>query len=187
MRDDILDTLGFIDDSLIEKAENYTPKSNKGSTSKSKIKYLAIGGSIAAALFLAVISISAIVALNSRNNGYGSNAFGPSANPYVQTITSGTTAQSQKIGFKLNGDRYHPITWDERLEYGLVLDEAAGQSVQNMYVITDDDIGSEMGVIKKSTKKALNGLTVYHFASREDDDSICIIEVNGAYAFYVRE
>ena len=170
MREDILNTLGFIDDGLIEKAENYVVK-------KKKLNW-AVLGTIAAAVFMSVILFSTVGILYIRNNSHsGSDIHN---NQFI-------TAQLQPIEFKLNGAWYYPIPYGKLAEYGLIQDEDSGQSGQRRYVITEDDLGSKMGVIKRSTNKALNGLTVYHFASREDDNSICIIEVNGTYAVYVRE
>lgn len=170
MREDILNTLGFIDDSLIEKAENYVVK-------KKKLNW-AVLGTIAAAVFMSVILFSTVGTLYTGNNSHsGSDIHN---NQFI-------TAQLQQIKFKLNGAWYYPIPHERLAEYGLIQDEDSGQSGQQRYVITEDDLGSKMGVIKRSTNKALNGLTVYHFASREDDNSICIIEVNGTYAVYVRE
>lgn len=170
MREDILNTLGFIDDSLIEKAENYEVK-------KKKLSW-AVLGTIAAAVFMSVVLSSTVGILYSRNNSHsGSGIYN---NPAF-------AAPLQPAGFKLNGAWYYPITYKELAKYGLIQDDDSGQSGQKSYVITEDDLGAEMGVIKKSTNKVLNGLTVYHFASREDDNSICIIEVKGTYLVYVRE
>lgn len=170
MREDILTTLGFIDDSLIEKAENYVVK-------KKKVNW-AVLGTIAAAVFMSAILFATVGIIYIRNNSNSG-----SDTHYYPSINS----QLQPIEFKLNGAWYYPITYVELVEYGLIQDEDSEQSGQQRYVVTEDDLGSKMGVIKRSTNKIWNGLTVYHFASREDDNSICIIEVNGTYVIYVRE
>ena len=94
---------------------------------------------------------------------------------------------AEAIAFQMNGVLYSPITFDERKEFNLVPAEDIGLSKENTYIITDEDLGEQMGKIEQCANEALIGLPVYHFASWAEDDRICIINVNGAYAFYVRD
>lgn len=44
-----------------------------------------------------------------------------------------------------------------------------------------------MGIVGDSQDESIIGETVYHFISFPADDAICIVKVNGAYQFYVKE
>ena len=106
-------------------------------------------------------------------------------------INSGTPNHedllAEAVGFQMNDVWYYPITFDERKEFNLVPAEDIGLSEENKYIITKEDLGKQMGVIEECPNEALIGLPVYHFASWEDDERICIVDANGAYAFYVQD
>lgn len=90
-------------------------------------------------------------------------------------------------GFQMNDAIYRPITFDERKEFNLVPAEDMGLSEENKYIITEKDLGKQMGVIEECPNEALIGLPVYHFALWAEDERICIVDANGTYAFYVRD
>lgn len=48
-------------------------------------------------------------------------------------------------------------------------------------------LGDIMGVVGNSQDESIIGETVYHFIKFPSDDSICIVEVNGTYQFYVKD
>lgn len=94
---------------------------------------------------------------------------------------------AEAVGFMMNGQRYYPITFDERKEFNLVPADDIGLTKENTYQITKKDLGAPMGVIEDSPAEELIGLSVYYFASHPNDERICIVDAGEVYAFYVRE
>ena len=95
---------------------------------------------------------------------------------------------SVAYGFHLNGDgaaAYYPISFDERVRYGLVPGGAAGLNESNLYQITEEDLGEPMGTVTYCGDEAVIGSPVYHFAKYPDYDSICIADTPYGYDFYV--
>lgn len=97
------------------------------------------------------------------------------------------TADSVAYGFHMNGDAavYYPISFDERVRYGLVPSGAIGLNESNLYQITEADLGEPMGTVTSCGDDAVVGSPVYHFAKYPDFDSICIAETPYGYDFYV--
>lgn len=88
----------------------------------------------------------------------------------------------------INGDpsaQYSPISFDERLYYGLVPADAIGLDESNIYQISEADLGDPMGVVTACNKESLVGCNVYHFEKYPDTDSICIVDTPHGYEFYV--
>lgn len=95
---------------------------------------------------------------------------------------------SAAYGFRLNGDAaatYYPISFDERVRYGLVPSGAVGLNESNRYQITAADLGVPMGAVTDCGDERIIGSLVYHFAKYPEDDSICIAETPYGYDFYV--
>lgn len=123
-------------------------------------------GAIAACLCLA-----AILGLASR---YDSLPAGSSA------ASSGTSHSETAVayGFLLDGWLYDPITYDERVEFGLVPNTAP----------TGDDLGQLIGYAQQSDDPTLTGAAVYRWARQPDNERICVVEGSqGNYAYFVAQ
>lgn len=108
--------------------------------------------------------------------------------PLAGTEENDTDTESAAYGFYLNGNHtvlYFPISFEERRQYELVPDDAVGLSKNNIYKITEADLGDLMGIVTDCGYEALNGCNVYHFAKYPAKDSICIVDTPSGYAFYV--
>ncbi len=98
-----------------------------------------------------------------------------------------TVEHNSAAGFNLNGNNdivYFPISFDERIRYGLVPEDAVGLTKENTYKITDADIGEFMGTVTSCGDEELVGRSVYHFTKFPDYDSICIVDTDKGYQFY---
>lgn len=80
---------------------------------------------------------------------------------------------------------YHPISFEDRQQYGLVPADAIGLDESNTYKITESDLGEWMGTVISCGDESLIGCNVYHFAKYPNKDSICIVDTPNGYAFYV--
>ncbi len=110
-----------------------------------------------------------------------------------------TAEEQAAYGFTLGEDIiYFPISFDDRIRYGLLKTgaddpsdggqtEAMGLTPENTYQITKQDLGEVMGTVQGSADQDLLGCTVYHFAQFPNLDSICIVEQEGSYAFYTAD
>lgn len=90
-------------------------------------------------------------------------------------------------GFYINEDKkvlYFPISFDERVRYGLVPNDAIGLTKENTYKITNADIGEFMGTVTSCGDKELIGCKVYHFTKYPQYDTICIVDTDSGYKFY---
>lgn len=95
--------------------------------------------------------------------------------------------QHSAAGFYLSENKeilYFPISFDNRVRYGLVPEDAEGLTEENTYKITDADIGELMGIVTSCGDKELIGCNVYHFSKFPNYDSICIVETKEGYMFY---
>ncbi len=95
--------------------------------------------------------------------------------------------QNSAAGFYMNENKkvlYFPISFDGRVRYGLVPEDAEGLTEENTYKITDADVGEFMGTITSCGDEELVGRSVYHFTKFSDYDSICIVDTNNGYKFY---
>lgn len=92
-------------------------------------------------------------------------------------------------GFTMEGSDalYLPISFSQQKTFGIIDENATELTDENSYRITADDLGGVMGVVENSQNEHIVGETVYHFVKFPSDDSICIIEVNGTYKFYVKD
>lgn len=109
----------------------------------------------------------------------------------VEGVGKGTSIideQAEASSIYLNGNQdalYFPISFQERVMYGLVPDGAEGLTPENTYQITEQDLGETMGTVTGGGESELNGCTAYHFARYPELDSICIVDTPQGYAFYV--
>lgn len=95
--------------------------------------------------------------------------------------------QNSAAGFYLNENKeimYFPISFDNRVRYGLVPENALGLTKENTYKITPTDLGELMGTVTSCDDKELIGCNVYHFSKFSNYDSICIVETKEGYKFY---
>lgn len=90
-------------------------------------------------------------------------------------------------GVTVNGILYFPISFEERIQYGLVEEGTVGLTPENTYRITEADLGEVIGTVESCTEESMIGAIVYHFAKYPDYDSICIVEHHGQYQFYVAD
>ncbi len=96
-------------------------------------------------------------------------------------------AKHSTAGFYINEDKtvlYFPISFDNRVRYGLVPEDAEGLTKENTYKITDADLGELMGTVTSCGDKELIGCKVYHFSKYPNYDSICIADTKNGYKFY---
>lgn len=98
-------------------------------------------------------------------------------------------SQESAYGFTLEGSDvlYLPISFSQQKAFGLIDEHATGLTDENTYPITDEDLGDVMGIVGDSQDESIIGKPVYHFIRFPADDSICIVEVRGTYAFYVKD
>ncbi|MBQ7064297.1 MAG: hypothetical protein IJM90_05370 [Firmicutes bacterium] len=79
---------------------------------------------------------------------------------------------------------YFPISYFECFRYGLLPEGADYMGEDNLYKITEKDIGEPMGIVTGSMDPSLIGCKVYHFASFSEYASICIIDTPEGYQFF---
>ena len=98
-------------------------------------------------------------------------------------------SQENAYGFTMEESDvlYFPISFSQRKTFGLIDENATGLTDENTYQITSDDLGDVIGIVGDSQDESIIGKTVYHFIKFPSDDSICIVEVNGTYEFYVKD
>lgn len=157
---ELLDKLSLIDPAYVEEADREPKKKNY-----SWLKF----GALAACLCLIIIGVVLQREPTDR----------------VQNIVS-----DHLLAFPISLDSapaalYHPISFEERQQYGLVPADAIGLDERNTYHITESDLGEWMGVVTSCGDESLIGCDVYHFAKYPDKDSICIVDTPAGYAFYV--
>lgn len=91
------------------------------------------------------------------------------------------------LSVHLDGNRdvlYFPISFEECVRYGLVPDNAIGLNEDDIYQITEADLGDLIGVVADCEDETFNGCNVYHFAKYPEYDSICIVDTLDGYRFY---
>ena len=157
----ILHAIGEIDDELIKSAAQMPNK---------KHRRRILLGALAACLCLAFVGLA--ITRQPEQPPIDS----PAADIPVEAVSC-----------YLNGNdyaAYNTIAFDERKAYGLVPADAIGLGPENLYVITDADLGEPMGTVTKCQNEAYIGSPVYHFAAYPDDENICIIDTPAGYQFY---
>ena len=158
---EFLDKLEHINSEFIEAADNI-PKHKK----YTKIKWITIAAGFC------IILTSAFFAANYFNLFGGKET-------HKKVVSA--------AGFNLNDNDdvlYFPISFDERVRYGLVPEDALGLTEENTYRITKSDIGEPIGTVTSCGDTALIGCKAYRFAKFPDYDSICIVDIGGEYKFY---
>lgn len=158
------DAMSELDTKYVDEVLNYKKKAKKPRW----IKW----GTMAACICLIAVGVFTLP------NFIGNN------HPTIPHIT-----EENAYGFTMEGSDvlYFPISFSQRKTFGIVDENAAGLTDENTYKITADDLGDIMGIVGDSREESIVGKTVYHFTKFPTDDSICIVEVKGAYEFYVKE
>jgi len=186
--------IGNIDDKFItEEAEGIAAvKDNKVMRSFRFAPWLKLAMPVAACLVIAVgifVGQSGLFTPNGvgdgtdftpPNSNSGSNLNDSAVNPSGPSVES--TAPNDIVlqiayGFVMGDNQYSPISFDERKKYGLVEQDALGSTPDNIYVITERDLGEKMGVVENSADESLIGATVYHYSAFPDSDAIIIVNV----------
>lgn len=187
-REDISDALDVLDDDLIE--QTGAVRNKKEHPYKKWRKW----GTLAACAGIILVAVRILPDLSTNmHSGNIPDVTGGKKTAVEDDNTSEFTGNESlaiddiAYEFGLNAMNYFPISFEERIRYGLVEKDAVGLTAENTYQITKDDLGEAMGRVENSEDKSLVGCTVYHFASFPDNDAICIVDKKGAYAFYVAD
>lgn len=157
---ELLDKLSLIDPAYVEEADREPKKKNY-----SWLKF----GALAACLCLIIIG----VVLQREPTDGMQDAVSEHLLAFPISLDSAPAAL------------YHPISFEDRQQYGLVPADAISLDESNTYHITESDLGEWMGVVTSCGDESLIGCDVYHFAKYPDKDSICIVDTPTGYAFYV--
>ncbi len=166
MRDEIIDSIGKIDHDMIERVDALRQKKR---AQRIRLKW----GVLAACLCLSVTGALTFSRLLATNHPAVSQNAGALETAYSFTL-------------KGKGTVYAPISFEERKMFGLVDPYATGLTDENTDRITIDDLGKIMGVVGSCENEKLVGASVYYFAKYPENDSICIVDSNGTYHFYVK-
>lgn len=160
------EAMSELDNKYVDEALNYKRKAKKKAKKFSWTKW----GAMAACLCLIAVGAFALPHFINNNT--------PDTPPI----------QENAYGFTLEGSDvlYFPISFSQRKTFGIIDENATGLTDENTYKISADDLGGIMGVVGNSQDKSIIGETVYHFIKFPTDDSICIVEVDGTYQFYVK-
>ena len=161
----ILSILNHVDEKFIKEADPMKKTKKKNNWLKC--------GSMAACFCLLVAGM--LVAPNMLNNDNPQNPIDS-----VQELAYNITLEDSDT-------IYNPISFAQRKLFGIVDENATGLTEENTYQITSKDLGEVMGVVGTCMNEKLIGATVYFFADYPNDDSICIVGINGVYEFYVKE
>lgn len=162
-----LDAVGYVDGELIEKAD----KASREKKRRAWVRWGALTACLCIAAAAAWITIP-------RFSGKDDTA-GDSEDAICEE------GESYSVILDGNGELvYAPISFSERLRYGLLPEDSIGLTPENTYQITEKDLGAPMGTITASGDNALIGSKAYHFASYPKLRSICILDCGGEYAFY---
>lgn len=206
----LLDAIGEISDQLITEADPTQEKTEKP-TFKKLGNWTRIG-SVAAAFVFCCIAVWAITRISFRDKASFDTAATESAAPEEfeindradmdvpendtdgifknETSTDGSYDAKEDSSYILVIDDayyYDVISFEERKAYGLVPEDAIGLTEENTYEITTQDLGTVIGTVTDCAKAEWIGVTLYHFASYPDDDTIGILEYEGTYTFYVKQ
>lgn len=186
--EEFFEVLGEIDDDIVKDAQSLIKKNTNGKVRKiSWVKW----GAIAACLCLAISGAAAAHQSGMfRAPAHPADADADGNNtitPAIEDDAINDYAAEVAYGFYLDGNNltvYFPISFDERRHYGLVPYGAVGLTKDNIYQITEDDLGDLMGTATDCGDEAINGSKVYHFAKYPDKDSICVVDTPHGYEFY---
>lgn len=105
--------------------------------------------------------------------------------PEGKTPESGSAALDTAYSFSMNGTDYYLFSPDTQNQQYALPKEVMDLIGQGTYPITEADLGDVMGTVKDSKNQNLIGAAVYHFAKFPDSNTICIVEHQGIYEFYV--
>lgn len=161
---EFLDKLEHINPEFIEAADTI-PKRKK----HAKIKWITI-----AASFCIILTATFFAA----------NYFNLFSDKEKHTVK---VEHATAAGFYINNNDeiiYFPVSFDERVRYGLVPKDTLSLTKENTYKITASDIGELIGTVTSCDDKTLIGCNVYHFSKFPSYDSICIVDIGGEYYFY---
>jgi hypothetical protein len=191
----LYDGITYIDDEIIEEAESYTPKVVKISWAR--------WGALAASLVIVAAGAFGLMKL-------GQLGFTEKGTEEVVTESTETTTEAPADGaVEYSGlddavdeaetetemetatleysirisaypDRYYYIADYSELALNYNLPETEGE-----YVVTEADLGEELGTVTESDDPELTGLKAYRFNKLPDTDEVCIVEQDGRYEFYI--
>lgn len=162
------DAMSELDSKYIDETLNYKKKAGKKKKKQNWTKW----GAMAACLCLVVAGAFAIPRFIGNDT--------PDTPPVMEEHTYGFTMEESDV-------LYLPISFSQRKIFGIIDENATGLTAENTYKITADDLGDIMGIVGDSQDETMIGEIVYHFINFPADDAICIVKVNGAYQFYVKE
>lgn len=171
-KEDLFEAMGQIDEKHTEEAREAVPAS-------SAWRKWAAAAACFAFVFAGAAAYRTWTVPTAENN----------TNTTATTEETVSTENSIAYGMKLEGENiiYFPISFEERIRYGLVPPDAVGLTKENDYQITEADLGEVMGEIDTCGDEELIGCTVYHFAKFPELDSICIVDLGERYAFYTAD
>lgn len=161
---------------FLEKLELINPEFIEAADIKPKVKNSRLVKWIALAASLCLVLTAGIFAAKHFN------LFQDNSDTEHKVVVKNSAA-----GFYMNENKkvlYFPISFDGRVRYGLVPEDAVGLTKENTYKITEADIGEFMGTVTSCGDKKLIDCKVYHFAKYPQYDSICIVDTNNGYKFY---
>lgn len=170
MKEKILDSVGRIDDDMIEEVDELRQQK------KSNVwhKYAAIAAAVCIAVAAAIILLPGLIGQK-----------GEDVPVTEETVEFTTLDIAAGIMLEENENMFfYPISFEERQRFGLLPEGAVGLEPENIYRITQADIGEYMGTVGFSPDASLVGKNVYHFASFPDSMAICILDKDGEYEFY---
>ena len=120
------------------------------------------------------------------NNGSENHSANNTPNIPENQSTPNVPVTQVAHGFLMDGKLFSPINFLERQRFGLVDPNAIGLTPENIYIITESDLGEVIGIVENSSDTSgrgnnrdvsLIGATVYHFSAFPDTYAIVIVEI----------
>lgn len=166
---------------FLEKLELINPEFIEAADIKPKTKKQVLIKWVALAASLCLFVSAGVFAINYFDL-FDNNSETKNESEHIVKVETNSAA-----GFYINEDKsvlYFPISFDERVRYGLVPEDAVGLTKENEYKITEADLGELMGTVTSCEDTSLIGCKVYHYSKFPDYDSICIVDTDDGYKFY---
>lgn len=179
MKNDIIDSMGRIGSDMVEGVDAVR-RNRKARSGPAWVRL----GAVAACLCLVAASASAALF---RQGGPAKKTADAAEDTASAVLPADVQKEEVAYGFSLEGEpglTYYPISFAERVRFGLVPEESEGLTPENVYSITEEDLGEVMGKVAQGTDASLAGKTVYRYAEYPDSRAICILDMDGCYAFY---
>lgn len=126
----------------------------------------------------------------------------PLAPPDMEIEDEPVYTELEAGGFRLGDCVYYPISFEDRIRFGLLPENAVGLDGDHGYFVKEsdnsetltavpfdlsiqaEDIGKPMGYAEGSADSSLNDCAIYHYAKLPEYLSICIVDTTDGYAFY---